>query len=190
MRFERVVLWTTPVLLEDMSDKSESLSFRQARKRMLDIHQTTPKEIEQAASLLRVSWKLHAEQTRLIDGEYLLKPEKASDYLGKRIDSENNILLSAVIDGEMAGFVVYEISETPPYWKYKRRLEVIEIVVAEKYRGNDLAGKLLEQIEQRATSKDIQIITGDIFAFNAASRRAFDKRGYTSEYQVVMKVIA
>ncbi|HTH83118.1 MAG TPA: GNAT family N-acetyltransferase [Mucilaginibacter sp.] len=101
---------------------------------------------------------------------------------------ENDIALNqlwvAEADGDIAGVAAFLIEQEPEYaqanWDVNEEAVVIHrLAVSIHHRGKRVAAKLMEQAEQVAISKNIQVLRVDTNATNTPAQQLFPKLGYT-----------
>ncbi|MGZ3751489.1 MAG: N-acetyltransferase family protein [Mucilaginibacter sp.] len=100
---------------------------------------------------------------------------------------ENDIALAqlwvADADGDIAGISAITTDQEPEYanvgWDLSETAIVTHrLAVSTRYRGQGIAGKLLQQAEQEAISRGIKTLRIDTNSNNKATRQLFPKLGY------------
>ena len=82
----------------------------------------------------------------------------------------------AYVDDEPAGLVnCFEAFST---FKCKPLINIHDVVVLEKYRGNNLSQKMLQEVESIARAKGCCKLTLEVLANNAAAKSAYRKFGF------------
>jgi ribosomal protein S18 acetylase RimI-like enzyme len=97
--------------------------------------------------------------------------------------SAGQLLLVAVADGTVAGYVHAEPQVTPPS-PYKRAgalLHVHAMGVGAAHRGRGVGRALLRALRAAAAERGLDGVSLEVYAFNAAARAFYAREGFTSE---------
>lgn len=144
-------------------------------------------DIPIAAKLMQAMWVEHGQKTRLID-EAKVSAADAEDYI-KRHVAKGDVFYVAEADGGVVGTIYGEVEDLPRYYKYDKRLLIDNLSVSPDYRGRGIAGKLISACEEYASQNGIEVLAGEIWDFNDASRAAFGKMDYKPDMAFWYKVL-
>jgi ribosomal protein S18 acetylase RimI-like enzyme len=99
-------------------------------------------------------------------------------------DIELDQLWIAEIDGAIGGVAAITTDQTPEYaevgWDLNERAIVVHrLAVDPEFRGQGIAGALMQQAEAVAIDSGISVLRVDTNTHNEATQRLFPKLGYT-----------
>lgn len=133
-------------------------------------------------------WLEHGEKTRLMDLS-VISSRSAAEYI-ERHRKQGDVFFVAEADGKVVGTVSGMLEDLPKYYRYDKRLLLDNLAVAPEYRGQGIAGKLLEACEAYAREHGIPTLAGEVWLFNDASRSVFTKQGYEPDVTHWYKLVA
>ena len=126
--------------------------------------------------------QLHPEYREKIA---LLDLEEVNNYDGK--------CYLAIEDGKVIGLIMGCI---PPYdeydyldYKCPRRGEITELIVTNKIRSKGVGQKLINKMEDYFKSVGCEYVIVDVFAYNELAINFYDKKGYHSRMETMIKKI-
>lgn len=134
--------------------------------------------------------KQHEKEIPMLLGEYATDPMGGNKPLDE--DVKNNLVkelsklphafsIIAYVDGQPAGLVnCFEVFST---FLCKPLINIHDVIVLNKYRGNGISQKMLEKVEQIARSKGCCKITLEVLSNNEAAKSAYRKFGF-SDYEL------
>ena len=149
------------------------------------LEQLSSSYFEQSASLLKSAWQEFAHNTELAESSRFDKSD-ACNWLSNFMN--NGGIGFVAVDGDLvAGVVTCSVVDSPGYFRDPKHLLVNDIAVLEKYRRQGIAQKLEDRIEQYARDNDVNLVLGEIYAYNEASRSLMRKIGRRLAYEVWYK---
>jgi ribosomal protein S18 acetylase RimI-like enzyme len=96
------------------------------------------------------------------------------------VNNPGNLILVAEIDGAPAGYVYASLSrhaETP--WRHGYEMIYIhQIGVRAAYRRRGAGAALLAAVRAEAASRNVALLTLDVWSFNADARAFFQRQGF------------
>jgi len=99
-------------------------------------------------------------------------------YRREQLRDENAALFVAEREGRLVGYTHVDYGETPPVFARGAEANVNEVYVAPDYRGNGIAGDLLDRAEAWAADRDCEHVTLSVNVDNETARRVYESRGY------------
>ena len=90
----------------------------------------------------------------------------------RAIKNKDNIFLIALADNKFAGFILAN------YHSYFRELYLSDLVVDEKFRGNDIATNLFSALKKESNKKDIGWSWGLVQEENTRMQKILEKYGF------------
>ena len=100
-------------------------------------------------------------------------------YIKNSIIDKDILVLSAELDGKIAGYVVVYFNTYPEeYFKFHKRGFIGSIGVDENCRGHGVGKALLNGVESELKKRNILIIEIDVYSFNQTAEKLYDKLGY------------
>jgi len=79
--------------------------------------------------------------------------EIGTNYYSEKITSSDGFVAVAEIDGQIVGYLVGGISESPSYRKINKIAELENMLVLEKFRGKGCGSRLIESFIQWSREK-------------------------------------
>jgi ribosomal protein S18 acetylase RimI-like enzyme len=134
--------------------------------------------------------KRHEKEIPMLLDEYATDPMGGNKPLDE--DVKNNLVkelsklphafsIIAYVDGQPAGLVnCFEMFST---FLCKPLINIHDVIVLNKYRGNGISQKMLEKVEQIARAKGCCKITLEVLSNNEAAKSAYRKFGF-SDYEL------
>ena len=96
-----------------------------------------------------------------------------------RLDDDEAVTWVAVDDGELVGYAAASVESSAPVFAAGERLHVGELYVREPYRGEGVAGDLLDRVDATAAARDCERVTLDVDVANERARAFYEKRGFS-----------
>lgn len=112
--------------------------------------------------------------TTAIWNEHLSDLEGRKDWWRQRVESGFPVL-TAQLSGRCVGYATYGHFRPNHGYKHSRELS---IYVAATERGNGIATKLMQALEQHARDNAVHVLVGGIEATNTASIALHEKHGF------------
>ena len=103
--------------------------------------------------------------------------EAGVEHREDRLDGEA-VTWVAVDDGELVGYAAASVEPSVPVFAAGDRLHVGELYVREPYRGEGVAGDLLDRVDATAAARDCERVTLDVGVGNERARAFYEKRGF------------
>ena len=102
-----------------------------------------------------------------------------TEYIKKSIDDKDVLVLKAVLDKKIVGYVVVYFNTLPKkYFQSNKRAFIGSIAVDENYRGKGIGTALLKAAETATKKKKISVIEINVYTFNSNAEKLYDKLGY------------
>lgn len=144
-----------------------------------DIRRATAADAETVASLNAHVQALHAENLPWRfkpPGPASFPPAEAAALIAK----PGNIIFVAEVGGATVGYVYAEVVRRPetPFVYALETVYMHHISVAPKFRAKDIGEALLDAIRAEAARLKIELITLDVWSFNANARSFFRRNGF------------
>lgn len=141
------------------------------------------------AALLKEQWKRFARHTEFIADDRFDSSD-TEKWLVEHLAKEGGIAWVAESNNEVIGAITAEIIPDPSVVdRQKTQIHVVDVVVAEKYRRNGIATALEVSAEEYGREQGAHMLTGEVWAYNAASRAMMPKLGRKLMYEVWAKEI-
>ena len=118
-----------------------------------------------------------ADRNRLADDIDLVAA--GVDHRKSRFDDDEAVTWVAVDGGELVGYAAASVESTPPVFAAGDRLHLGELYVREPYRGEGVAGDLLDRVDETAAARDCERVTLDVDVANERARAFYEKRGFS-----------
>jgi len=103
------------------------------------------------------------------------------------IESENAEVVVAVVDDEIVSSAYAKIVEAKPYFKYSHYAYLGFMYVKPEFRGKGINGKIINNLNLWAKSKNITEIQLQVYDENDPAVRAYEKAGF-KKYMVTMRM--
>jgi ribosomal protein S18 acetylase RimI-like enzyme len=102
-------------------------------------------------------------------------------------DPTNNVVV-AVEEGEIVGYMHYEIIHTPQgEWTYARHVvHVHSLTIKQEHRRKGYGERLMEYVNEVARQQGASHVTLDVWAFNQAAHAFYERLGFTPT-QILME---
>ena len=104
-----------------------------------------------------------------------------SSYLNEILKKQDNCLLVAEVEGNIAGYILGGILKTTGFFKHDKIGRITEIFVREDYRKNSIADSLLEEIIEWFRERGILRIETDYYIKNKGAELLWKKTGFVPE---------
>lgn len=143
------------------------------------------KYLQQALDVLHETTCLHTDCAP--DYFININKQEAEPYLRWVIEDKNTFGLVALVKDNVAGLVVvHEEVHDGVIFRYKRFYEILDIVVAEKYRNAGVGKILHDEVVERAKENDIHRLELEVFDFNHNAMRFYKKLQYKEVSRVMV----
>lgn len=103
---------------------------------------------------------------------------EAVAYRREQYRDDDQAIFVADCDGEIAGYVHVKNKKTPKVFARDAEANISEVYVAPDYRGNGIAGDLMDRAEKWADERDCEYVILSVNADNGTARRVYESRGY------------
>lgn len=143
--------------------------------------------IQDAAPLLLTAWQEFAHNTDLSDDERF-RNTSAEDWLSRFL-AEGGQGFVAVLHGQVAGVITCSILDSPGYYKSPRHLFINDVAIHPGFRRRGIGLLLEQQCETFARDSGIDLVLGEIYAYNEASRAMMHKLERKLGYEVWYKYL-
>lgn len=147
-----------------------------------DLEQDT---LDQAAALLIQAWQDFAHNSELCEYDRFENSDPVkwvSNYLAEGGHG------FVALDGEkVVGVITCKIGPSPGYFRDSIQLFINDVAVDGNYRRQGIAETLELRCEQYAKENDVNLIIGEIYAYNHGSRALVKKLGRTMGYETWYK---
>jgi ribosomal protein S18 acetylase RimI-like enzyme len=143
------------------------------------IRRATRADAEAVSSLNAVVQSLHAEALAFRfkpPGPATFPPAEAAALIGK----PETIMFVAEMDGLPVGYVYAEHMQRPetPFTYAHELIYIHHISVKPEFRAKDMGEALLDAVRAAAAERKIELITLDVWSFNASARSFFRRNGF------------
>jgi len=135
------------------------------------------KDVKEISSLHYFLMKYH----RKIDKYYSFKKNcKAiySKYIRKLIRSKNALVVVAVVNKKIVGYMLGKIEKRPPVLKVGKFGHLNDAFVLKKYRNQGIGKRLTEEFMQWFKSKKIKIVELEVDVRNKIGLKAWGSLGF------------
>lgn len=153
----------------------------------IKIRELISTDIPEAALLMKLMWIEHGQKTRLIDAEKMAAID-AEGYVRRHMVAGDAFFV-ALDGGGVVGTISGQVEDLPKHYNYDKRLLIDNLFILPEYRGQGIAGKLVQACEDWARKNKIKALAGEIWAFNDASRTVFTKQRYEPDVSFWYKVL-
>ncbi|GAA0537456.1 GNAT family N-acetyltransferase [Halorubrum ejinorense] len=117
-----------------------------------------------------------ADRNRLADDVDLV--ERGVEHREGRLAADGAVTWVAVDGGDLVGYAAASVESPPPVFAAGDRLHLGELYVREPYRGEGVAGALLDRVDETAAARDCERVTLDVDVANERARAFYEKRGF------------
>jgi GNAT superfamily N-acetyltransferase len=117
-----------------------------------------------------------AERNRLADDLDLVAA--GVEHRADRLDDDEAATWVALDGGDLVGYAAASVESSAPVFAAGDRLHVGELYVREPYRGEGVAGNLLDRVEETAAARGCERVTLDVDVGNERARAFYEKRGF------------
>ena len=151
----------------------------------IDIVVATPAD---SADVVRLFGALHRYNATL-DASFALADgweALVQQYLEQVENSDESTWLLARHQDQAIGFVLIEVHTDSPLYRHRRWAEIVGLYVDEGYRGDDVAGLLMEHAYEWAARQRLRRMQLYVTAANQQAQRFYDKQGFSTS-QVIMR---
>ena len=143
-----------------------------------------PAELRDASAIAALVQEMHVlHATALPD---VFQPGSATvtsaEEMAERIGGDGSTWLVAERDGAVVGYARAEV-QAEPATAYKRAsamLHVVTIGVTAAQRSTGAGRALLDALRALAVERGLDGLSLDVYAFNAAARRFYEREGFTT----------
>jgi len=132
--------------------------------------------------------QIHYQQTK----KEFKKPTRKSqtEYIQKSILDKNVLVLKALIEDKIAGYVVVYFNTYPKeHFQFNKRAFIGSIGVDKKDQQKGVGKALLKAVENEAKKRHISVVEIDYYAFNKAAAALYTHCGYKTKKVYVNKFI-
>jgi ribosomal protein S18 acetylase RimI-like enzyme len=157
-----------------------------ARKRALVVRRARESDRAALDALWRSVDELHAE---LLPGYFrrARSPARPDSIVEEALDSRDQTLLVAEIEGEVVGLVHVEIYDTPPLpvMVPRRRAHIEDIVVHKSQQRSGVGKRLMEEAAHWAREQGATQVVLTVWRGNAAAQKFYESLGYKEVSRVL-----
>jgi shikimate dehydrogenase len=156
----------------------------------LSVRAATEADLDTLVRLNQAVQRLHADLEPNIF-KPLTDHEEVFAYFAAQLEAPRHHFRLAEIDGEVAGYIWFEIQETAetPFTVPTERLYVHHIAVEESARRRGIASALLKSVEAGALALGIDQIALATWAANAQARAFFTAQGFQPSILIKQKTL-
>ena len=159
---------------------------------MLDepvIRELQAADVPATAELLHQMWMEHANNSQLLDKQYIKKYDVAA-YCRRAIDDPDQQIFIAEASGVVVAVARLEIGRNlPGMYGVDRMAYFDDLVVKPEYRRRGIAGKLIERRLKYAKDSGIKVCYSKIYSFNTAPQELMKKHGFEDIYHYYYKFL-
>lgn len=152
-----------------------------------EVRPLTQDDVVAAAAILREAWIEYAHNTDIVDKEFFHTSDSQA-WLVRFINKGGRGFI-AERDGEASGVVIFEVQNSPIYWTTRRHIIIQDIAVAAAHQRKGVGMELEKRVEVYARENGIELILGEVWAYNQASKNMMKKLGRDPLYTVYGKRI-
>lgn len=109
------------------------------------------------------------------------------------VNKSNGKCYLAIDNNKVVGLIMGTIPEYDEYdyldYKCPKRGEITELVVTNKIRSNGVGQLLIKKIEEFFKDNDCEYVIVDVFAYNDIGINFYNKKGYHSRMETMIKRI-
>ncbi len=109
------------------------------------------------------------------------------------VNKSNGKCYLAIDNNKVVGLIMGTIPEYDEYdyldYKCPKRGEITELVVTNKVRSNGVGQLLIKKIEEYFKDNDCEYVIVDVFAYNDIGINFYNKKGYHSRMETMIKRI-
>ena len=140
-------------------------------------------ELPEVRRLAGLIWRAH--YSGIITHEqidYMLERGYALDALGSFLDAPGRGLELASVDGELAGFAAWYVTDRPAETKLDK------LYVLQSLQRGGVGGQLIACVEGHARAAGARTLVLNVNKNNTQAIRAYEKRGFTIREAVVVDI--
>lgn len=148
------------------------------------VREARPDDVDALVALLAEINNLHAVELPHVYRQVIPSTETGA-YLRRIIESDVLHLSVAEWDGNVVGFVVFQVEEAPdtPVHVPRRWLLISLIVVSSALRSRGIGTALMRHVQAWAQEHDIPEIELQVAEFNSAAIAWYEALGFRSRYR-------
>ncbi|MCK9368566.1 GNAT family N-acetyltransferase [Candidatus Dojkabacteria bacterium] len=109
--------------------------------------------------------------------EWVDEPSGRS-YFAARLLGENGIVLKAIVDGKVVGYLCGGWLRKYPFRKEKLFAELENMYVEEEFRNNGIGKQLVEEFEKWCKTKGVETITVECVYENEKALKFYNTKGF------------
>lgn len=151
----------------------------------IDITELDESQIPEVSPLLLAAWQEFARNTDLSKDDRFANsdPDK---WLRSYLEGGGHGFVAR--DGDqVAGVITCKIEQSPGYYRDAQHLFINDVAVSPDYRRKGIALELEKRCEGFAKEHGVNLILGEIYTYNDASREMMKKLGRHLGYEVWFK---
>jgi len=121
--------------------------------------------------------------TNQLDPRFRSHPEAGSritNFMASRLDDENSLLLVALLEDQVVGYILARVMERPPVLLPPRFGFISDLVVTKPYRRRGIGTRLFQAALGWLQAQGITAIHVNVAAANAAAEAFWRKMGFTN----------
>jgi ribosomal protein S18 acetylase RimI-like enzyme len=139
--------------------------------------------LEDAALLAHLNYSVHVIHVEQMPHRYKPTTPDSADVQAdfeNRLQSENNLIYIAEIEGEAVGYMNCQIRNVAdnPYVLSQHFLEIDQMSVQATYRGQGIGSALLDYAVEVAREHDIDTLVLGVAGFNEGAQRLYARHGF------------
>lgn len=143
------------------------------------------KYLKQALDVLHETTCLHIEHVP--DYFININKQEAEPYLRWVLEDKDAFGLVALCEGNVAGLViVHEEEHNGVIFRHNRFYDILDIVVAEKYRNAGIGQVLHQKVVEKARENGIHRLELEVFDFNVGAMRFYKKLQYKEVSKIMV----
>ena len=147
--------------------------------------------VEDASKIGDIAYQVAQIHYQQIKKEFK-KPTRKSqtEYIQKSISDKNVLVLKALIEDKIVGYVVVYFNTYPKeYFQFNKRAFIGSIGVDKSYQRQGVGKALLKAVEDRAKKRHISVVEIDYYTFNRSAEALYTHCGYVPKKMYVGKFI-
>lgn len=113
--------------------------------------------------------------------------EDAFEYFDDRLNDSEHRVFIAETNESPAGFIAFETRSGTSFFKRGLYIHVHELFVAEEFRRNGVASKLLGKAEEFCKQNDYEMIQLSVNVRNAGAQELYENHGFDEERLKMVK---
>jgi GNAT superfamily N-acetyltransferase len=140
-------------------------------------------QLPEVQRLAAVMWRAHYPGIITPDQiDYMLERGYALDALAGFLDASDRGLLLAMVDGDIAGFAAWYVTERPT----EAKLDKLYVLQSRQRHG--LGGRLIACVEDHARAAGADTLALNVNKRNVQAVRAYEKHGFAVRAAVVVDI--